>query len=453
MQFAIPTAKAEVPDAVTAYNFRLNIGEEESQAEEGVEKKADDDNPGVQTVTIEADPEVDNVLVEYLNEDGKTIAISQFAVELAAGEETVADDFDCLEASALVVKGSADIIHVGDDLALTASVIYGDEFSEDAIEREVSNDDMTYELVVPEDEEPEFTHCFEPKQGENGTFTATEAGYDCIEASYTEELTGLFYPTVLDEGEEIEGYCLWVTYFGDAGDWFKMIHSDNPLPERFNTGDILPFEMFETGIVGVNDTTIRLAGMVNGEPVIAMQAEWSGEGDYFQVSNAGQEGHIHLTGAGTDGTITATLGEGDDKQEFSATLTGIEAEAAIILPVIKEEYDDDGFAYFEYREMMETTLEGGDTLQLYPGGAYLYKDEENEGQIRPYGFFGTETDDTITWSMEEDSAETITIDANGLVSVENNAPEEDFGAAWFTVSDYQPDESYGCEITVFSPRV
>lgn len=451
VQFAIAASKAEVPAEAAAYTFHLNIGKKENKTLDNVAKKGDDDNPSVQTVTLEADPQVDNVLVEYLTEDGKTIAVSQFPVELAKDQTTVADDFGCLEASSLVIKGSADVIHIGDDLTLTASVIYGDEFSEDAIEREVSNDDMTYELTVPEDKDAESTHCFEPKQGENGTFTATAAGNDYIQATYTDELTSWYYPTVLADDEEITSFCLWVQDFGSLEEHdnnIRMLYADNPLPERFKM-NVPPPDSHETGIIGVNDAVINLVGMTSNETAVKMQAEWSGEGDYLQVQGAGQEGRVHLTGAGTGGTITATYGEGDIKETISATLTGAKATASAMLPVTRKEIDNGNGSHTVYVEAYMARLKPGDTLQLYPGGAYYYEDDPN-GPVLSYGCYGTNTDDTITWSMEEGFDESITIDSTGLVTVAEDA-QDDFSIAKFTISDYEPDHSQGCEIFVNVP--
>lgn len=463
VQFALPQARAEVPDQVTSYAFHLNIAEEESELLEGIEKKADDGNPGVQTVTIEADPQVDNVLVEYLNADGKTIAASQFPVELTAGEETIADDFECLEASALIVKGSADYVYVDEDLTLTSSVIYGDESSEDAIELEISNDDMTYELVNPEDmaEDEEFYHCFEPKQGENGTFTAIDGGLDYARATYTEELQGDYMLAALYEDETVTDYKLLAYDIGPLNDYEKMLYVKTPLSDIFklpNNPDVEERPEF----LGMNATSLFVAASVTTteggiSQFIPIQADWSSEGDYLQIAGSGQAAQLTLTGAGTDGTITATFGE--DQQELSMTLDAIEGFSATI-PAFVEVYGSGDDTETVITPCFECSIEPRHSKQFYPCGGYFYESEEEpqEGDdpgaiYKAYALYLPETPDVITWVKAPGGSPNITLEDNGLVSVASGTPDYEEAYIGFNVKDFEPDEQLSTRVySYFPPR-
>ena len=365
--------------------------------------------------------------VEYLNEDGKVVAMSEFPVELTAGQETVADDFETQEASRLVVKGSADYVLVGEDITLTASVVYGDEFSEDFIEREVSNDDMTYALY----QDRNYGE-FEPKQGENGTFTAGSAGYSYILASYTDNVQVMYAVSALEQEEKIAGYLFTDEFWfrgwepGDA-DFVPMLYTANPAPGFTKSSHIVP--RFR-GVLGTNEAIAILWGHTANDHFIPLTAEWSGEGDYLQVTGSGRAGLVRLSGAGTDGTITATVGAGDNKQEISMPLMAMEASSHLVPLEL-----DDASSLFSLFNHLEEYPAPGDTVQAYPGVEYMAIIED-----RYYYdcYYIGKNDSAITWSMDG-SADTITIDETGLITVSANAQVGDEGEILFTVNGYEPD--------------
>lgn len=458
VQFVLPQARAEVPDQVTSYAFHLNIAEEESELLEGIEKKADDGNPGVQTVTLEADPQVDNVLVEYLNADGKTIAASQFPVELTAGEETTADDFECLEASALIVKGSADYVYVDEDITLASSVIYGDETSEDSITLEVSNDDMTYELTNPEDMEEgeEYPHNFEPKAGENGTFTATSLGTDFVLASYTEDIESVYLLNALEEGDTIEEYTILSYDIGPIERYGKMLYAKNLLPDIFSIPDNSQNYDMEPEFIGMNEAVFYVEAITSWGYSIPIQADWSSEGDYLQITGNGQEGRVILSGAGTDGTITATFGE--DQQELSITLDSIEGFSATI-PAFVETYEDNGITITHITPCFEWSIEPRHSQQFYACAGYFYESEEEpqEGdepgsEYKAYALYLPDNENAITWVKAPGGSDNISLE-DGLVTVASGTPDYEEAYIGFNVSGYEPDEPISTRVySYFPPR-
>ena len=48
-------------------------------------------------------------------------------------------------------------------------------------------------------------------------------------------------------------------------------------------------------------------------------------------------------------------------------------------------------------------------------------------------------DDAIAWEMRGDSAETITIDGAGLITVSENAQHEELGYPFFSIKDYDQE--------------
>ncbi|MCR5662560.1 MAG: hypothetical protein K6G50_10625 [bacterium] len=463
LEFGLATAKAEVPLEVVAYNFLLNIGDTESQAEEGIEKKADDDNPGLQTVTIEGiDPAVDNVAVEYLDKDGKTIAISEFPVELAAGQETVADDFSCLEASALIIAGSADYVNIGEDISLTPSVIYGDEYSEDAIEREVSNDDVTYELKLPEQlpEDYQFEHCFEAKAGENGTFTSKERGNDFAKATYTENISGSYVLTAITQGAKLnDKYTLASSILVPIPrKHIVLLNPSEPLPDNFSELGVEMLFISSLFVQGINEADfycVRTAETDEGDSTvityIPVQAQWCGSGDYFQVASRGQKGHISLAGVGTSGSISATVTDGEAVTDVTMPVAAVDAKT-VTMPAKKIVLETGDEPLELYTGVEEAELEPGQELQLYPAGLYAYTDplEENDPDS-VFGPFIAKDDDNISWSMADGSADSITVE-NGLVKASATAQNDDQGNAGFTVKDFAPDMTSSTHITVKVPQ-
>lgn len=479
MEFDIATARAEVPAEVTAYNFRLNIGEEESQAEEGVEKKADDDNPSLQTVTIEnVDPAVDNVRVEYLNDNGKVIAMSEFAVELAAGQETEANDFECLEASSLVISSDPGFAYVGEDIELTASVIYGDAASDDFIMLELANDEVTWELTAPEiapgyDVGDPFPHCFKAKDGEAGVFTAIEQDTvtDYAKATYADGIAGGFLLSAVPAGAEFEyfgfmpfvisdlwsyelAYGNWVISPDSEEETFKSMrlgYAEKTLPESF--AGPMSSELFELmvlgGAHGINSNVFYFAGSYSytdkeGNPAKAAAflnaSEWSGEGDFYSVQGFGQRGTVTVTGMGTGGTVSAMY----DGKEVSVPLETLEAEP-VILPAAKSESDE----IFEYpcsayplydaypSEYDEDGLytDATGTVQLCPAASYKY---EYDGNVVLYGMYVDEDADAA-WEKTSGN-DKFSIDENGLVTI-NGASVGDKATFMYSLDGYEPAET------------
>ncbi|MCR5661156.1 MAG: hypothetical protein K6G50_03380 [bacterium] len=498
VEFDIVTARAEVPLEVATYNFHLNIGEEESQAEEGIEKKADDDNPNLQTVTIEdVDPDVDNVLVEYLNDEGKVIAVSEFPVELAAGQETVADDFDCLEASRLVISGNdPGFAYVGEDMTFTASLIFGDETSEEAVELELGSDEVTFELATPEitpgykQEGFEILHCFDAKEGEAGVFTAREQGVDYMQATYSEDITAGFILTAVPVGAEFDGYgfvlglgdtmamthCLyaeiqvWPDEQSEYGYEYPILYAEQTFPDDF-IGIMCPGG-FESFVSGVNKAEYYLVGRYvkddqSGLAILNASA-WSGEGDFYSVQQFGQKGCVTVTGEGTGGKFTATY----DGQDFTSSFDVYAAEP-VLVPAEKHEiqvYMDERLkgeaevtcpSYLAHSTTIDAWggaikngsydmyYEQGDTVQLYPAGAYKYT-REDDGDCY-CGLYVAENATGVTWA-KEDGVDTFTIDKNGVVSDEGSNRGE---AASFSYSldGFDPADTFDFSVWIYEEWV
>ena len=494
VEFDIITARAEVPLDVTAYNFHLIIGDEESQVEEGIEKKADDDNPNLQTVTIEeVDPSVDNVLVEYLNDEGKVIAVSTFPVELTAGQETVADDFDTLEASRLVISGNdPGFAYVGEDMTFTASLIFGDETSEEAVELELGSDEVTFELATPEitpgykQEGFEILHCFDAKEGEAGVFTAREQGVDYMQATYSEDITAGFILTAVPVGAEFDGYgfvlgmgdtmamdqCLradiqvWPDGQSEYGNEYPILYAEQTLPDDF-IGIMCPGG-FASFVSGVNKAEYYLVGRYvkddqSGLAILNASA-WSGEGDFYSVQQFGQKGCVTVTGEGTGGKFTATYDGNDITSSFD-----VYAAEPVLVPAEKHEievYMDERLkgdaevtcpSYLGHTTSIDTWAgaiendsydmyyEQGNSVQLYPAGAYKYI----RGDDGDYycGLYVAENATGVTWT-KEDGADAFTIDESGLVS-DGGA---DYGATahfTYTLDGFEPADTLDFTVWIY----
>nr|MCR5662562.1 hypothetical protein [bacterium] len=128
-----------------------------------------------------------------------------------------------------------------------------------------------------------------------------------------------------------------------------------------------------------------------------------------------------------------------NKQEISMPLKVMEAETRTV-PLMMSGYDANPHFYYAdpYRSLCP-----GDTFQAYPGGYYYFYDEDVNYNYYDDWYIADNTD-AITWGMTDDSAETITIDGAGLITVSENAQDGDYGYPLYTADGFTPDkQEYG----------
>lgn len=451
IEFSLLDAKAEVPAIVSSYNFYLMAGEEEKFSLLDVEKKADEGAAGEQTVTIEdVDTEVDNVVIEYLNADGKVAGLSMVPAEIIAGEVTVLNDFDCLMASSMELAGSRDYIAPGEDISFTGTVVYGED-ADEAIEREISNDDIDYSV----DEES----VLEPKEGESGTFTGKSIGEATVTAVYFEgiEASSLVYVT----DAELQGIAIAESESGEPAEDIYFLYSEGMLPENF-TEPMMQYKashapaarLEEDGtaegdieFTGVNSAKFFLIGKMSDESEIRLTAdEWNVEGDFLSVDGEGKEITLAVSAAGTDGKLSAsyaakgssdvTEAEGESMTaEASVTAVGAAARLAIFW---------NGMDVSSCGDEIELPI--GYSIgewQMVPCGFYEYtapgpepvpdpRVENYDQEMDIYGPFAPKSYDEVEWSISG-APDYITISKSGVLKIGEQAQVGDKGTITYNV--------------------
>ncbi len=451
IEFSLLDAKAEVPAIISSYNFYLMAGEEENTSLLDVEKKADEGAAGEQTVTIEdVDTEVDSVVIEYLNADGKVAGLSMVPAEIIGGEETVLSDFDCLMASSLELAGSKDYIAPGEEISFAGTVIYGDE-ADETIERDVSNDDIDYSV----DDES----VLEPKEGENGTFSGKSVGEATVTAVYMEgiEADALVYVT----DAELEQVVIAESESGDAADNIYFLYSEDVLPDNFTE----PVEMNlqyrvnspvarpeedgdadegEIEITGVNSAKFCLVGIMSDDSEIPLTAdEWSVEGDFLSYDGEGKEITLTASAAGTDGKLSASYSvESSDgaageamTAEASVTALGASARLAIFW---------DGVDVSSCGDEIELPIEYSiGEWQMVPCGYYEYtapnpdpvpdpRVENYNQEMDIYGPLAPKSYDEVEWSISG-APDYITISKSGVLKIGGQAQVGDKGTITYNI--------------------
>ena len=354
--FDILEARAEVPVNVASYNFYLMTGEEESQVVEGVEKKADEGTPGVQTVTLEeVDTDVDHVVIEYLDADGKLVALNDEPVEIKAGEETELEDFVLNPASAMSMTGTYDYMKAGEEVTYNCTVIFGE--SEDNLEREIDNGSVTYEIAVnsPDGQDEQVV---EAKEGENGTFVGKNNGTAVIAAKYLDGIDAEAEIAVTDASVSelmIMGYEQWdpekdlfLLYCEDAPEGFDVCTQGlmNGIPinprvsaqrnfraEEDGNPDMPPSGFHPSAVVGVNTGKFRLVGRMSDDNWVTLTPESAeAEGDSLFVATKGQEIDVAVEAAGVQGKVTLSYTgreEGAETLTTEANVSSIEATGTV----------------------------------------------------------------------------------------------------------------------------
>lgn len=355
--FDIIEARAEVPVNVASYNFYLMTGEEESQAVKGIEKKADESTPGVQTVTIEeVDTAVDHVVIEYLDADGKLVALNDEPVEIKAGEETELEDFTLNPASDMSMAGTCDYMKVDEEVSYKCTVMFGE--AEDDLEREVDNEFVTYEIAANYPDGGGDVQVVEPKEGENGTFVGKNNGTAIIAAKYLDGIDAEAEIAVTDaEISElmITGYEQWepekdlfLLYCEGAPEGFDINAQNlrNALPlipkvsmqrnfraEEDGNPDMPPSGFHPSAVVGVNTGKFRLVGRMSDDNWVTLTPESAeAEGDSLFVATNGQEIDVTVEAAGVQGKVTLSYTgreEGAETLTTEANVSSIEATGTV----------------------------------------------------------------------------------------------------------------------------
>ncbi|MCR5661656.1 MAG: hypothetical protein K6G50_05965 [bacterium] len=475
--FSILDTRADVSVNVSSYNFYLMIGEEESQTEEGVEKKADETTPGQQTVTFEeVDTNVDHVVIEYLDADGKIVGMNDEAVEIKAGEETELEDFEMKAASDLSMVGSADFIKIDEEVTYTCSVIFGEE--EDELQREVPNEDVTFEIAESAPYSGSAT-VVEAKEGEAGTFVGTGEGWVLITAEYLEGIDAEAEIIVSENDLEIKelmicGWEQWdpeidlyLLYNEDAPNNFDVYNGGGGIPEGLlprvsarrnlrveNDGDadMPPAGFHPSAVVGANTVKLRLVGRAANDWWITLTPEECEiEGDSFSVSSNGQEIMVSVTEGDASGKLSVSFTgkeEGAETLTTEVKLSSIEAQAKLYF------YDQGPTAMPEEVTVPVNYLPL--EQEFAPAVLYTYTPPAEEGsvaQMEWYGPFFTKNSKDVEFSMSSESSafsmETIGPNDDGpmvraKVTIGNTAQIGDTGTFTATIE--------GCELDMPSVK-
>ena len=434
-----------MPAAISSYNFYLYEGETENTSLLDVAKEADPDTPGQQTVIMEElDPEIDSVVIEYLNADGKVAGLTEVPVELTAGQETVLDDFECFTASEMFIIGSADYIAPGEEVSFVSTVVYGDD-EDEAIEREIANEDIEYSAENEVDPnlrvrtEEEGGAVLEPKEGENGVFTGKTNGKAIVRAVYFDGMEAEASVAVTDA--ELTGVVIadYVPLVPESE--LYLLYAENALPDSFTErtdgvelpgvqgkvrneeegdAEAPPSGYHPSAIIGANKGKICLVGIMSDDTMIRLTAdEWASEGDFLSYEARGQQVVLTASSAGEGGKISASYAgkSSDDPTEageeaMTAEVTVTALEAAASLAIYWNGWDASG-------EEGVLTLNREPTIgewQMIACGYYEFKVPENNEQMERYGLFAPKSNDEVDWSLTSTS-EYVTINGMGLLAV------------------------------------
>ncbi|MCR5661657.1 MAG: hypothetical protein K6G50_05970 [bacterium] len=458
VEFNLLEAKTDVPAEISSYNFYLYEGETENTSLLDVAKEADPDTPGQQTVIMEElDPEIDSVVIEYLNAEGKVAGLTEVPVELTAGQETVLDDFECLMASVMYIVGSEDYIAVGGEVSFTGTVIYGED-EEDAVEREIDNEDIEYTAEneqAPNSEAGEAV--LEPKEGENGTFAGKANGKAFVKAVYVEGMEAIASVAVTDA--EVTGVAIadYMPLVPEAD--LYMLYAEKALPDSFTErtdgvelpdvqGRISAIRNYRDGdadmpappsgyhpsaIVGANSGKVCLVGIMSDDSLIRLTAdEWTTEGDFLSCKARGQQAILTVDSAGEGGKLSASYGgknsEGtgneaeDEPMTAEANVTALEATARLAI------YWNGWNVSSEEETIPLNRQQTIGDWQMIACGLYEFTAPEPEpvpdprvenynGDTEMYGLFAPKSNDEVEWLLTSNS-EYVTMNSMGLLTVD-----------------------------------